>query len=585
MPFSAVWFGEGRPDLFGWVGKAASVTSAPGVVLCPPLGRDAANSHYTYRLLAEQLIDAGLIAVRFDYAGTGDSVGDGLGDHLVQEWLASIEAAVAFARGAGATSVSLVGLRVGALLVEHAAERMGDLRSLVLWDPSISGRAFVRGQRALELLREGAIGGPVKHSGIPWLDMSSEGLEDLMGLAAPEETQRRPIPTLLLHRPDDSNVSRVLTRLAAQPVEQQVVTGQYELLDLDPVRNEVPRQTITLLVDWFRATLSEEVSPLPTPGSPDTVRTVVTSDHAIVEADASQGPITESIIQIGTARLFGIETVAGQPDPSLPKIVFLNSGRVSHVSPGRLWVRMARALAGLGFHCLRFDLSSLGDSPTRPGQADQTAAGIEAFEDIEAAARAISPENPSNIVLIGLSSGGYHALELGLRLTPRAICVINPVIAFNPAELEHGRLDPRRRVAIPKSQLEASAARHITSPRIHRLLSRVAWLTRQLRYRDRMQSVWLRELVESNVTVYGICAPLEAVQLLGEPRLTLPKLAPTGRLEVDVINGLDHALIPQDHQQIVEERLTKFLVDRFLTPSAQGEEPVPAGTLNDVPEE
>ncbi len=45
-----------------------------------------------------------------------------------------------------------------------------------------------------------------------------------------------------------------------------------------------------------------------------------------------------------------------------PTILFLNSGLLPHVGPYRLYVKLARKFAQLGFNCFRFDLSGIGDS-------------------------------------------------------------------------------------------------------------------------------------------------------------------------------------------------------------------------------
>ena len=48
-----------------------------------------------------------------------------------------------------------------------------------------------------------------------------------------------------------------------------------------------------------------------------------------------------------------------------PAIILLNPGIVHRVAPGRIYVRIARALAVMGFVVLRFDFSGIGDSPVR----------------------------------------------------------------------------------------------------------------------------------------------------------------------------------------------------------------------------
>jgi dienelactone hydrolase len=72
---------------------------------------------------------------------------------------------------------------------------------------------------------------------------------------------------------------------------------------------------------------------------------------------------------------------------------------------------MARSWAAQGVRVLRVDLGGLGDSPTRQGRQPDVVYPAEAIEDVVDAARFIAPEDPEGVVLVGLCSGGYHALE------------------------------------------------------------------------------------------------------------------------------------------------------------------------------
>ncbi|MFP2897131.1 hypothetical protein [Corallococcus sp. 4LFB] len=75
--------------------------------------------------------------------------------------------------------------------------------------------------------------------------------------------------------------------------------------------------------------------------------------------------------------LVGILT---EPDPAkvlpeAPAVVLSNVGLNHHVGPYRLWVELARQLAGRGITTLRFDLSGLGDSrPRREGGSTSSSA-------------------------------------------------------------------------------------------------------------------------------------------------------------------------------------------------------------------
>lgn len=120
------------------------------VLLCNPFGEEAVRAHRAYRVLARRLDEAGYPAMRFDYAGTGDSSGD-IGDragggHGVADWLADIAAAADALRAeSGQSRIVVVGLRLGATLAALAAQQ-GLLRPahLLLWDPVVDGAAYLR---------------------------------------------------------------------------------------------------------------------------------------------------------------------------------------------------------------------------------------------------------------------------------------------------------------------------------------------------------------------------------------------------------------------------------------------------------
>lgn len=71
------------------------------------------------------------------------------------------------------------------------------------------------------------------------------------------------------------------------------------------------------------------------------------------------------------AQLFGkYESIIGiTTDPETPNgtgVLLLNAGLIHRVGPNRLYVKLAREMAKMGFTVLRFDLSGIGDSKVRP---------------------------------------------------------------------------------------------------------------------------------------------------------------------------------------------------------------------------
>jgi pimeloyl-ACP methyl ester carboxylesterase len=140
---SIEYFGERR--LLGALHLAQRLQPrSTAVLLCNPFGEEASRGHRTFRVLATQLERAGYSVLRFDYAGTGDSLGESE-DATVDGWLADIGAAADHLRAAsGIARITLVGLRFGATLAALATER-GILRArhLVMWDPIVEGRGYL----------------------------------------------------------------------------------------------------------------------------------------------------------------------------------------------------------------------------------------------------------------------------------------------------------------------------------------------------------------------------------------------------------------------------------------------------------
>ena len=74
------------------------------------------------------------------------------------------------------------------------------------------------------------------------------------------------------------------------------------------------------------------------------------------------------------------------------------------------------------------------------------------FEDVAEIAEAVSPDDPTDVVLIGLCSSAYQALDSALELHPRGVMALNPVLTFQPPEMLAGatRRDTKAGRAYPE---------------------------------------------------------------------------------------------------------------------------------------
>lgn len=138
------YFGSSQRPLYGVYHPAKARTARPiGVVLCYPLGQEYMRAHRAFRQLATLLTKSGFPVLRFDYAGTGDSAGDGTAGS-VATWIEDIGAAIDELKDtAGVGRVSLVGLRAGGALVALAQRGRKDVERVVLWDPTADAQAYV----------------------------------------------------------------------------------------------------------------------------------------------------------------------------------------------------------------------------------------------------------------------------------------------------------------------------------------------------------------------------------------------------------------------------------------------------------
>lgn len=128
--------------LFGvYEAPLGSTAREDGVVIAYPVGHEYTRSHKGCRHLARQLNLAGLPVLRFDFFGSGDSLGEeNEGD--LDRWTEDLNAAIEYMKGR-CRRVGLVGLRLGASLAVKVLDKTGPVESLVLWQPVIDGRRYL----------------------------------------------------------------------------------------------------------------------------------------------------------------------------------------------------------------------------------------------------------------------------------------------------------------------------------------------------------------------------------------------------------------------------------------------------------
>lgn len=130
-------------------------------ILCSPIFEEKNVAHGALVTFGRALANAGVAAIRIDYEGHGDSDGDTATVGL-SEWTDDVCDAVERARAQGATRVTLMGCRAGALIAAAAAARTG-ADGLVCWCPIYRGADHLNEILRLNLTTQMSVYKKVQH--------------------------------------------------------------------------------------------------------------------------------------------------------------------------------------------------------------------------------------------------------------------------------------------------------------------------------------------------------------------------------------------------------------------------------------
>ncbi|MCW2496965.1 alpha/beta hydrolase family protein, partial [Jatrophihabitans sp.] len=546
------WFGPAERPLFGWLHVPEGGLARGAVVCCPPLGVEAVAAHRALRELALSLEAAGYAVLRFDYAGTGDSAGAGLG---VADWVQSIRVAVEYVRDCGLSRVGLVGMRLGATL---AAEVAGTVDAAVFWDPCSSGRAFIREH---QLLREASVGGQV----LPRTD-AADGSVEILGsvFSAPVVAGLRGLDfgrsvraaaaarTLVLTRPEQAIPEP--WRQALPSAQWGLARGQGELLDVTADLAQLPTATAGLIRWWLERTLD---------GPLETVTPLL---RRSAELTLEGRVVVEELVEVGPTGLFGVLARPAQGEPAGSVLVFTNAGLIDHTGPARLWVERGRSYASVGIPTLRLDLSGLGDSPTHPAQRRDIPHPYEALQDLADTAESL-PQllgAPADLVLAGLCSGAYHAIEGALAGHAQGVIALNPLLGFEPPR---PNTEVRLEAAVPLRPWADRLRRIDALARFaeYRLPPLIWWLLDVLRI-QRHQAHGLQQLAERAVPTLVLCGDAEARPFLRRAKGVMRRLRRGGIVQFELLPSIDHTLYGAEARQRTVARLDAYVLSRYAAP-------------------
>ena len=418
-----VFFQTGERSRFGWIHRPA-IANGVGLVIVPPFGYEAICAHRSLRHLADAAARAGVLAVRFDLDGTGDSAGDDLDAGRLDAWLASIADACELARAQGADRLVLAGVRLGATLATVAAAQRADVVGVVAIAAVASGKALVREGRALQMQLQLAAA-PAGVTTPP------EDVHEQVGFALTADTRAalskidlvklgKPAPAVLVIDRDDLPANDRWTealRAAGADVQYERLPGYADMV-LDPHRAVVPQAIVDATVAFAAAR--------PALASPAPSSELTVAPRAELPIDGTS--VTEEVVWLDRELVGICSRMRGEP---IRGVILLNAGAVPRVGPNRLHVPLARRLAARGDLVLRLDLSGIGDSLPRPGADENVVYSDQAIRDIGIAVDWVRRQGAREVAVVGLCSGAYHAFKAAVAGQPiDAVVPINPLTFF-----------------------------------------------------------------------------------------------------------------------------------------------------------
>ena len=563
------WFGSDTAPLFGVVHSPAGGRVRGGVVICPPLGKEHVDTYRGLKLLAQRLATAGFAVLRFDYLGTGDSAQFQGADSAVADYRAGIVEAARYLRGCGAPDVSVIGLRMGALLAAVTTQGWPDLANLVLWDPVTDGRRYLREQRVLYRMTVGADVVDVAGESILGLTFSSAAARELSALKLPADSDARRV--LLLARPERMDDARLQAFSAVGECTMREATEQAAYVEPASFVVQIPDRTIDSIVNWSDANASRDTAAFE----------AVLKRRAVVATTNAGVQIIETIDRLGPNRLFGIRTAAAGSAPDAPALLMHGTACEHRIGSGRIWTEVARDFAELGMTAQRYDRRGTGDTGITTTDFPRIYSDVSKQDVLDAVdATGVTPDR---LMVTGVCSGAWSAAYAGISRNTKSVVLVNSILYA----LRNVEVGPERLLGMtPQSpgrteSPEATTAKAKAKNLIRRLLPYRAWLLLGRLGLAQVPEVMLIELRRRNVGTDLVLSPADLAwfeKQRGAQSLARVADAYWSPNVIPAPSG-DHPLLQRDLQNFTRRHLALAAIRDFGALLAPAEVPEPAGAV------
>lgn len=416
----------GNPITFGaCAGFVHDGGGKTGVLLLPAWGFEEMTIRRGWAMFADLLSAAGYCALRFDWPGTGDSLGDAGAEMDLATWLGAADDAAKLLRQThGIERIVLIGHGIGGLLAPHVADRV-NASAIVMMAPQTEGAVGLRELDIWSRMIGSFLRLPPKTSRdnveVAGHSLSMALAKQIASLRLSDlPAAQTPRPALLLLRPGiPADTWQKGLASGGFAVETAVYAGWDGFLS-QTAASQPPLEDFGTVCTWLEAHAPCEAGRRdPSPAAPP---------HDLIGPDFTEKPI---LFGSGDA-LFGV-LCRPSTQPSRAVVVMINSGDNYHIGWARMHVEFARALAARGISSFRIDTGGIGDAVPVEGHLFYVERQI---RDVIEAVDTVEKQHLGPVVLTGRCSGGYAALQAAVAEDRvKALVAVNTArLSLDPAE-------------------------------------------------------------------------------------------------------------------------------------------------------
>ncbi len=583
-------------------------------MICNALGFEGMLAQRPFRELARRLARNGATVLRFDYSGTGDSLGAEWFPSRVKSWLDDVGDAVAMVAGFDDVDrIDLVGFRMGAAFAAMFAAEHPTVSRLALWAPVIKGKSYARELRALSRLS--AAGRPTGQPANPdfpedslevvGYEFTAETIDDLKLIDIEATGVGQVGEILLLDRDDAPAGDDVVASLGASGANltRVEVRGYQDFQTDDETKSVWPSESLDQLDLWLGREPRAQI-PLPVLGRPESSMQVTIEpsvDHILGGSATDTGRSCNERADWVADRMLVVVSRPAPPVAARPTVLLLTTGSNNRSGPGRMYVNFARYWASLGHTVVRADLGGAGDSvATEPDTENRPYAPVRIQEVRLLVDWASRLRSGAPIVLFGVCSGGYNAFHAALAgASVSGIVMVNPLI-FHTGEHGEASQSPDHHLMSAamlsrglmssgrwKSLVAGERSVRGTFDRVRSLIADGALrgmyrraVTMAANALQRLHLIRrppppvirdIRRLSDAEVEVVTVFSADEpGIRILrGTGGPAFQALVEEGRLEVVELDGGDHVVSPPGARRSLLEYMTEYLERPRSTPSHQ----------------